>query len=390
MEIKLTGNNVFEGENNARTLSITVDEAYADYEIRLAFMTPAGCRCITPEIEINECEAQYFLPQALLDAPGRLLAQIVAENEDQRIVKSEVYEFDVEKSVVADSFVDDDGELITLWGVKDSLDALFEELENYALKSDIPTKTSELINDSGYLTEHQDISGKQDVLNFDDTPTKNSINPVTSGGVYDAIANIGPDHFIKTSLAEGSHTMLEGFLQTDELKEGMQIVVVTPGVETSPNRLRLISQPSDGWMFDRVFPIYSFGNTQADLTFPPYSLIRLTYLTGIEEGNMRGVDGWCLDADQHQIYDASPTFGSRNPVTSDGIYSAIENLTGGLNFKRAYNAKPFRVKDGDIFYDSENNEWSIFSMASGWGEYIPDENTLYIVVAPDTDLEVYG
>ena len=29
---------------------------------------------------------------------------------------------------------------------------------------DIPTKTSDLTNDSGYLTEHQDISGKQDVL----------------------------------------------------------------------------------------------------------------------------------------------------------------------------------------------------------------------------------
>jgi len=30
---------------------------------------------------------------------------------------------------------------------------------------------------------------KQDVLNFDNTPTENSTNPVTSGGVYDAISN---------------------------------------------------------------------------------------------------------------------------------------------------------------------------------------------------------
>lgn len=36
-----------------------------------------------------------------------------------------------------------------------------EELEgkNYAVKSEIPTTTSALTNDSGYLTEHQDISG---------------------------------------------------------------------------------------------------------------------------------------------------------------------------------------------------------------------------------------
>lgn len=35
-------------------------------------------------------------------------------------------------------------------------------LDGYAKKSEIPTKTSELDNDSGFLTEHQDISGKAD------------------------------------------------------------------------------------------------------------------------------------------------------------------------------------------------------------------------------------
>lgn len=33
------------------------------------------------------------------------------------------------------------------------------DLSGYALKEDIPTKTSELINDSGYLTEHQSLEG---------------------------------------------------------------------------------------------------------------------------------------------------------------------------------------------------------------------------------------
>lgn len=35
-----------------------------------------------------------------------------------------------------------------------------------------------------------DLSGKQDVLTFDSTPTANSTNPVTSGGVYDTIEEI--------------------------------------------------------------------------------------------------------------------------------------------------------------------------------------------------------
>ena len=35
------------------------------------------------------------------------------------------------------------------------------------------------------------LTGKQDVLTFDSAPTQNSTNPVTSGGVYTALANVG-------------------------------------------------------------------------------------------------------------------------------------------------------------------------------------------------------
>lgn len=38
------------------------------------------------------------------------------------------------------------------------------DLTDYALKEDIPTTTSQLTNDSGFLTEHQNITGKQDVI----------------------------------------------------------------------------------------------------------------------------------------------------------------------------------------------------------------------------------
>lgn len=36
------------------------------------------------------------------------------------------------------------------------------DLKDYALKTDVPTKASDLVNDAGYLTQHQDISGKAD------------------------------------------------------------------------------------------------------------------------------------------------------------------------------------------------------------------------------------
>ena len=56
-----------------------------------------------------------------------------------------------------------------------SIGDIFTELAKKANKSDVPTKVSQLENDSGYLTEHQDISGKadkKDVYTREETDTK--------------------------------------------------------------------------------------------------------------------------------------------------------------------------------------------------------------------------
>ena len=42
---------------------------------------------------------------------------------------------------------------------------MYTALDEKADSSDIPTKTSDLTNDSGFLTQHQDISGKEDKAN---------------------------------------------------------------------------------------------------------------------------------------------------------------------------------------------------------------------------------
>lgn len=44
---------------------------------------------------------------------------------------------------------------------------------------------------SAVLQNKDTWSGKQDKLTFDSTPTENSTNPVTSGGVYKALGDIG-------------------------------------------------------------------------------------------------------------------------------------------------------------------------------------------------------
>ena len=51
-----------------------------------------------------------------------------------------------------------------------------QSLENYALKSEIPTKTSDLTNDSGYLTEHQSLAAYSTT-----TEVQNMINTAIAG-----------------------------------------------------------------------------------------------------------------------------------------------------------------------------------------------------------------
>lgn len=53
------------------------------------------------------------------------------------------------------------------WTASDKAEAVAEaaaaiDLTSYAKKNEVPTKTSQITNDSGFLTSHQDISGKQD------------------------------------------------------------------------------------------------------------------------------------------------------------------------------------------------------------------------------------
>lgn len=81
---------------------------------------------------------------------------------------------------------------------------------NVTVNVEVPTKTSDLTNDSGFLGPDEEevisaalnklndditantsaIATKQNALTFDSTPTANSTNPVTSGGVYTALQDV--------------------------------------------------------------------------------------------------------------------------------------------------------------------------------------------------------
>ena len=90
--------------------------------------------------------------------------------------------------------------------------ALTTTLNNYALTADVPTKTSELTNDSGFLTAHQDISGKANVA---DVYTKGEVDAkvanIDVSGKQDTITDLGD---IRSGAAAGATAVQPAALTT--------------------------------------------------------------------------------------------------------------------------------------------------------------------------------
>ena len=78
---------------------------------------------------------------------------------------------------------------------KQSSTASFRSQYRFAEHGDVPTKTSDLTNDSGFLTQHQDVSGKMD------RPLTSLAGDDTSGVALEQIFKYLNEYYIKGSSA---------------------------------------------------------------------------------------------------------------------------------------------------------------------------------------------
>ena len=76
--------------------------------------------------------------------------------------------------------IDKFNEIVDFLSTIDNTQDLVSILNSYALKEEIPTKTSDLINDRGFLTEHQDISGKANSSDLATVATSGSYNDLSN------------------------------------------------------------------------------------------------------------------------------------------------------------------------------------------------------------------
>ena len=82
--------------------------------------------------------------------------------------------------------------------LKGLIDAVSNSLSNYALKSAIPTNVSQLTNDAGYLTKHQDISGKLDRTELP-AAINTALAQAAASGEFDGKDGRGIKSIVRTS-----------------------------------------------------------------------------------------------------------------------------------------------------------------------------------------------
>ena len=105
------------------------------------------------------------------------------------------------KDNISGDFSSDSNSYPTVRGVKTWVESI---LSNKADTSDIPTKTSDLTNDSGFLTSHQSLDGKTVTLTKLVSPTNGytATYELTQGGVSLGKIDIPKDYLLKSASAE--------------------------------------------------------------------------------------------------------------------------------------------------------------------------------------------
>ncbi len=235
------------------------------------------------------------------------------------------------------------------------------------------------------ITTHD--TTKQNVLTFDSVPTDGSTNPVTSDGIHDALGDVSDlvdTEAGRASQAESdlgdeitqvkneignvesgltaTHKYIKGeyFYVGNDLKIAMTDIAVGETLASGNNytnastavltllrdmaRLAVVSNANE----DSLTATYAHNEgsifvinctvTGGGSTLAPYLLWRatadidigdtITYGTNIEQVTIEELIAEKQDA---LTFDNEPTEDSVNPVTSDGIYTAIESVQNALD-----------------------------------------------------------
>lgn len=101
------------GENECTQLEITLDECLCDKWVYIDFIKPDGTTYKTPKLDIVNNKVIYDIPNALLDQKGTLKVQVVLQNDEGEIWKSNIKTYGVNPSINATDDIPNQDDFIT-------------------------------------------------------------------------------------------------------------------------------------------------------------------------------------------------------------------------------------------------------------------------------------
>ena len=227
----------------------------------------------------------------------------------------------------------------------------------------VPTLVSAFANDAQYQTEaqvgavkaelEQKIAGKQATLTFDLVPTQDSENPVTSDGVYGAVADViavangkCKSYVFDTvdaldawlAVQENTEALKTGdvFLIRDvgvpdywwDAGTGTKQILETTKVDLSDYALKTeipksVSQLNNDASYQTETQVQAkIAQTEAKIPVVPTNVSAFANDAGYALATT--VEAALAKKQNTLTFDSTPTAGSQNPVTSDGVKSAID------------------------------------------------------------------
>ena len=242
-------------------------------------------------------------------------------------------------------------------GVKTSIQTITQNITT--LTGNVNTNTTDIETLTGEMTNVKNtLNNKQNKLTFDATPTAGSQNPVTSDGIKRALDNIDVGNVqeqldaIKQEQTEQNTKISSNKREIDSVKgelAGKQNVLTFDATPTAGSQNPVTS---DG--IKRAIDNIDVGNVQGQLdaikaeqteqnkkisdnktavdSVKESVANQETDITSLQEttaGHTTEIEALQTGKQNVLTFDATPTAGSNNPVTSDGIKKAIDASAGG-------------------------------------------------------------
>lgn len=277
-------------------------------------------------------------------------------------------------------------------GVKNSIQTITQNVTT--LTGNVNTNTTDIETLTGEMSDVKNtLNNKQNKLIFDATPTAGSQNPVTSDGIKRALDNIDVGNVqeqldaIKAEQTEQNNKISSNKTEIDSVKvdlagkqnvltfdstptAGSQNPVTSDGIKKAIDNVDVgnVQEQLDAIKLEQTEQNKKISDNKTAVDSVKESVanqeIDITSLQETTAGHTTAIEALQTGKQNVLTFDSTPTAGSNNPVTSDGIKKAIDASAGGGGGGTGETQFTQYTFDSDIIFTFTRTEAVIYEPTS--------------------------